>query len=314
MYCWSYSKLYCWSYSTLCIVGLTLHCVLLVLLNTVYCWSYSTLCLVGLTQHCVLLVLLCTVDCWSYSALCIVGLTLHCVLLVLLCTVYCWSDSTLGIVGLTLSGLGKLPLGGILLLSELYGMNKLLLEDLGTPQNSRLCPKKKGRGWDVTFPVSCFPQASETERCLALHSHPSLPLHLKFWKASSAGGKSSSVSSQCMLINSFPVQQAANCHTQMSIAAVLQRRLHTDSHKYLLTCRSHAAVYSSSIAKTAHRLTQVCADMPETNTSMCWHARDSHKYVLTCRSYVAVYSCSIAKIACRLIQVCADKLVICSCL
>ena len=162
MYCWSYSTLCivgltqhcvllvllytvsCWSYSTLCIVGLTLHCVLLVLLCTVYCWSYSALCIVGLTLHCVLLVLLNTGYCWSYSTLCIVGLTLHCVLLVLLCTVYCWSDSTLGIVGLTLSGLGKLPLGGILLLSELYGMNKLLLEDLGTPQNSRLRPKKKG--------------------------------------------------------------------------------------------------------------------------------------------------------------------------
>ena len=66
VYCCSYSKVYCWSYSTLCIVGLTLHCVLLVLLYTVYCWSYSTLCIVVLTLNC------------------IVGLTLNCVLLVLL--------------------------------------------------------------------------------------------------------------------------------------------------------------------------------------------------------------------------------------
>ena len=198
MYCWSDSTLcivvltlhcvllvwlytvYCWSYSTLCIVGLTLHCVLLVWLYTVYCWSDSTLCIVGLTLHCVSLVLLYTVYCWSDSTLCIVGLTLHCVSLVWLYTVYCWSDSTLCIVGLTLPGLSKLPLGGILFLSQLYGMNKLLLEDLGTPQNSRLCPKKGG-GWDVTFPVSCIPQASET-----LHSHPSLHLHHKFWKAPNA--------------------------------------------------------------------------------------------------------------------------------
>ena len=178
--------MYCWSYSTLCIVVLTLNCVLLFLLYTVYCCSYSTLYIVGLTLNCVLLVLLCTVYCCSYSTLCIVGLTLHCVLLVWLYTVivglilhcvllvwlyivYCWSDSTLCIVVLTLPGLSKLPLGGILFLSQLYGMNKLLLEDLGTPQNSRLCPKKRG-GWDVTFPVSCIPQASETERCLALHT------------------------------------------------------------------------------------------------------------------------------------------------